>query len=155
MVVYPQVAFVVIGGNTRPLPSSNRDEILNQLHRDPWNVAQHADDPQYTFSAQASEKVGDVQAGVLDVRAGALQVRWFVDPATGHILRSQFQANAQSGPVTQVIEYSDWKAVDGITLPFKAQVLTNGEQSATVTITGYEINPNVDPKTLEKPGEKK
>ena len=155
LVVTPQESFVVIGGAPRPLPASSRDEVWNQLHRDPWNVAQHAEDPQYVFSAEGSEKVGDVQASILDVHAGAVQVRWFVDPKTGHILRSQFQASTPSGPATQVIEYSDWKAVDGVTLPFKAQVLTNGESSATITMTGYEINPVVDPKLFEKPGEKK
>lgn len=151
LVVTPQESFVVLGGAARPLPASNRDDVMNQLRRDAWNVAQHADDAQYVFSAGGSEKIGEIQAAILDVHASGVQVRWYVDPKSGHILRAQFQANSPSGPATQVIDYSDWKAVDGVNLPFKAQVLTNGEVSATVTITGYEINPVVDPKVFVKP----
>jgi hypothetical protein len=147
-------SFVVLQGKVIPMPGSNRDEMLNSLHREAWVAAQHADDPAWTFSAQGSEKAGEVQAGVLDVSGGGIQVRWLVDPRNGHILRSQFMAPSRSGPATQVIDYSDWKAVDGITVPFRAEVTTNGEHSATVVIQSYEINPAMDPKLFEKPEKK-
>jgi hypothetical protein len=95
-----------------------------------------------------------VTASVLDVSAGSVQVRWFVDPKTGHIVRSQYQANSRSGPATQVIDYSDWKVVDGFTVPFHAEATTNGEHSATVVINSYEFNPVIDPKLFDKPEKK-
>jgi len=144
-------SFVTMQGNVIPMPGSNRDEMQNSLHREAWMIAQHADDPAYTFTAQGGEKVGDIQAAALDVSGGGIQVHWLIDPQTGHILRSQFQAASRSGPATQVIEYSEWKAVDGITVPFHAEATTNGEHSATVVIHSYEFNPTIDPKLFDKP----
>ena len=144
-------SFVTMQGNVIPMPGSNRDEMQNSLHREAWLIAQHADDPAYTFSAQGTEKAGDVQAAVLDVSGGGIQVRWLIDPKSGHILRSQFQASSRMGPATQVIDYSEWKAVDGITVPFHAEVTTNGEHSATVVIQSCEFNPTIDPKLFDKP----
>jgi zinc protease len=151
MVVAAQDGFLEFGGNVNPLPARQRDDLLNEMSREFWLVAQHADDPQYTFSAQGREKVGEVEASVLDVNTGRSQVRWFVDPRTGHILRARFQANTPTGPAEQVVDYSEWKAADGITLPFHAEVTTNGNPGGSITVNSYEFNPVIDPKLFDKP----
>ena len=154
MVVAAQEGFIEFGGNVNPMPARQRDDLLTEMSREFCLVAQHADDPQYTFSAQGSEKVGNVQTSILDVNTGKSQVRWFVDPTTGHILRSQFQANTPTGPATQVVDYSEWKTADGITLPFHAEVTTNGNPGGSVTVNSYEFNPVLDPKLFDKPEKK-
>jgi outer membrane lipoprotein-sorting protein len=138
----------------RPMPETQKKDSLNSLQREIWFVAQHADDPQYTFTAGGTEKVGDVQAAILDIREGPQQVRWYVDPASGHVLRTEFQANSQQGPATNIVDQSDWKTVDGVTLPFHQEVTSNGTPSASVTIKNLQFNPTVDPKLFEKPVEK-
>jgi len=147
-------SFIAAGANVFPMPASTRDEMMNGMRREAWQIAQHADDPAYVFSAQGSEKIGDLQAAVLDVSAGTMQLRWYIDPKTGHVLRSQYQASSRSGPATQVIDYSEWKAVDGLTVPFHAEITTNGEHAGSVIINSYEINPAVDPKLFDKPEKK-
>jgi len=154
IVISPQDSFMLTPGGNRPVPSSQHDDQLNGAHRSLWYVAQHMNDPGYAFVANGTEKVGDVQASVLEVHGEGQQWRWFIDPQTGHILRGETQGNGPSGPATRTVDSSEWKTVDGITLPYHQEMSINGQQTATVVITSYEINPTVDPKIFEKPAEK-
>ena len=74
-----------------------------------------------------------------------------MDPASGHVLRAQFQGNSPQGPQTDVVDQSDWKTVDGVTLPFHQEVTTDGKPAASVSVTDLQLNPAVDPKMFEKP----
>lgn len=155
MVASPSESFMSFGPmGVRPLPASQKEDSLNSLQRELWFIAQHADDPQYTFTAKGKENVDGVEAAVLEIHTGAQQLRWFVDPATGHIVRAEFQGNSAQGPAMQIIDLSDWKTVDGLSLPFHSEVTSNGAPAASVTITSVEVNPAVDPKMFEKPVEK-
>ena len=40
-------------------------------------------------------------------------------------------------------DFSDWKTVDGITLPFHQELSVNGQLTATMTINSYEVNPTI------------
>jgi zinc protease len=136
---------------TRDLPASQREDQLKGLRRELWYIAQHAEDPQFAFSAQGKEKVGDAEASVLDISGGGERLRWFVDAKSGRVLRATFQASSPTGPATQVEDYSDWKTVEGLSLPFHVEVSSNGQPNTSVVISSYEINPLVDAKIFEKP----
>jgi zinc protease len=153
MVYSPQESFMAMGPmGVRPMPSSQRENSADQLRSETWTVAKHLNDPQYIFSAQGTEKIGDVQAAVLDIYFGGRQlVRWYVDPASGRVVREQSQVTGQTGPETRVVDHSEWKTVDGITVPFHEELSVNGKPQATITISSYEFNPTVDPKIFEKP----
>jgi hypothetical protein len=139
---------------TRPLPAAQREESLNSLHRNVWYVAQHVNDPAYTFTKAGTEKVGDVEAAVLEIHGGGQQWRWYVDPQSGHVLRVQYEGNGPAGPGTRTVDLSEWKAVDGITVPFHEEVTSDGQPAATVAVSSYEFNPTVDPKIFDKPADK-
>ena len=155
IVISPQDSFMAAGAmGVRPMPSSQREDQLNGIHRNVWYVAQHASDPQFTFTARGTEKVGDIQAGVLEIHGAGQDWRWCVDPQTGHIVRSESRVNAPSGPTAGTVDFSDWKTVDGITLPFHQELTVNGQVTATMTVTSYEVNPTIDPKLFQRPPEK-
>lgn len=155
MVASSKDSFMSFGPmGVRPMPASQKEDSLNGLQRELWFIAQHADDPQYTFTASGKEKVDGVDAAILEIRTGGQQLRWYIDPANGHVVRAEFQGNSAQGPSTQVVDLSDWKAVGGLNLPFHSEVTSNGAPTASVTITSVEINPSVDPKLFEKPAEK-
>ncbi|HWG48866.1 MAG TPA: insulinase family protein [Candidatus Acidoferrales bacterium] len=155
MVTSPKDSFMSMGAmGVRPMPDSQKKETLNSLQREIWLVAQHAEDPQYTFTASGTEKIGNVEAAILDIHDGSQQWRWYVDPQTGHILRAQFEAHSAQGPATDVVDLSDWKTVDGVTVPFHQEVTSNGTPAMSITVTDLQVNPPVDPKLFEKPAEK-
>ena len=155
LVTSPSDSFMSLGAmGVRPMPASQKEDSVNGLQREIWFIAQHAEDPQYTFSAAGTEKVRDVNAAILDIKAGGQQLRWYVDPQSGHVLRTQYQGNSPQGPATDVVDLSEWKTVDGVTLPFHQEVTSNGAPAASVSVTNLEFNPAVDPKLFDKPAEK-
>jgi hypothetical protein len=151
IVISPAAAFMKSPMGAQDLPSAQKEEGLKEVKRHPIFVAQHAEDPKFVFAAAGSEKIGEVEAQILDVNADGAQVRWYVDPQTGHVLRTSAQALGMTGPGQRVTDYSGWKEVDGISLPFKAKITQDGKEAGSQDIKEVQINPAVDPKLFEKP----
>jgi zinc protease len=155
VVVTPDTAFMAfVGQGMRDLPSSQKTESIEQIKRDPIFIASHANDANIFFHAGSTEKVGDVEARIVDVNSDGAYIRWFVDPQTGHILKETYPTLAQSGPVQGETNFDDWKPLGGLTIPTVRHNKQNGQDSSTATYTALEVNPMIDPKLWEKPSEK-
>jgi zinc protease len=151
MVFTPAASFMTGAMGSQDLPAAQSGEILNEMKHDPYLVAQHADDPKFSFVAGATEKIGEVTARILDVNADGAEVRWFVDPQSGRILRASWKSVGPAGPGEMVVEYLEWKPAAGITLPSKVTRSRDGTREASVEVKEVEVNPSVDPKIFEKP----
>ena len=141
------------GMGTRSMPPAQKDEMLAQVHHDLMYVAQHVDDPSFTFTAGGTQKIGDIDAAVLDIGGAIPWVRWYVDPKTGYIVREQYKGMGQTGQFDGETDLSDWRSVDGITLPYTHKNKQNGQETSLVEYKKIEINPVVDAKLFEKPVE--
>jgi len=154
IVVTPDAGFMSAAGmGARDMPPPQRKEPTEQIHRDLVYIGQHLDDPAFVFSAAGTEKIGDVDTRILNVSAGDTEVRWFVDPKSGHIVREAYEGMGRSGPFHGETELSEWKTTDGITLPAMHKNKENGRDSSIVEFTSVQFNPAVDPKLFEKPAE--
>ena len=151
MVISPAAAFMKSPMGSQDLPGAQKEDGLKELKRHPIFVAQHVEDPKFVFAAGGSEKIGEVEAQILDVNADGVLVRWYVDPQTGHILRTSAQTMGMGGPAEQVIDYSEWKDVEGMSLPFKLKITQGGNEAGSQDVREFQINPAVDPKLFEKP----
>ncbi len=155
IVATPDDAFMSMAGmGTRSMPPAQKTEMLSQLHHDLVYIAQHADDPAFTFTAAGTEKIGDVDAAIVDIGGAVPWVRWYVDPKSGHILREKYKATGQSGPFEGETDLKDWRAEDGLTMPRQHENKQNGQATSTAEFKKIEINPTVDPKLFAKPAEK-
>jgi zinc protease len=154
IVVSPEAAFMTMAGmGTRSMPPDQTHEMLSQLHHDLVYVAQHADDPTFTFTAAGTEKVGDVDAAILDISGAIPWLRWYVDPKTGYILREKYKARGESGPFDGETNLADWRTADGLTMPYKHQNKQNGQETSNAEFKKIELNPTLDPKLFAKPAE--
>ena len=154
IVASPNAAFMSMPGmGSRSMPPDQKAEMLSQLHHDLVYVAQHADDPSFTFAAAGTEKVGDVNAAILDIGGAVPWMRWYIDPKTGYVLREKYKGVSQSGPFDGESNLSDWRTADGLTMPYKHENKQNGEQTSTAEFKKIELNPQLDPKLFEKPAE--
>ena len=154
IVAAPDAAFMTMAGmGTRSMPPEQKNEMLSQLRHDLVYVAQHADDPTFTFTAAGTEKIGDVDAAILDIGGAIPWVRWYIDPKTGYVLREKYKAMGQSGPFDGETNLADWRAVDGLTMPYKHQNKQDGKETSTAQFKKIELNPAVDPKIFAKPAE--
>jgi zinc protease len=158
----PQGALIIVvtpdsGFMSRPdmgtgnMPPAQKNEMLSQLHHEFVYVAQHADDPAFTFTAAGTEKIGDVDAAILDIGGAIPWVRWYIDPKTGYILREKYKAMGQSGPFDGETNLADWRTADGLTMPYKHQNKQDGQETSNAEFKKIELNPAVDPKLFAKP----
>jgi zinc protease len=109
-----------------------------------------------TAELLGKEKVGDREAFVVNF-----------DPATGSAVKEYIDAETYlpikvivrmnipqfGGELEQTNEFSDYRNVDGIKLPFKLRS-TSSVQNFNVTITKVEHNGTVDQSLFSKPAEK-
>jgi zinc protease len=155
IVVTPDAAFMAVPGQgMRDFPASQKAESLEQIKRDPIFIASHANDPSVFFRAGGTEKVGDIEARIVDVNAAGVAIRWFVDPQTGRILKETYRTLNQGQPAQGETDMEDWKPVNGLNVPFVRKNKQNGQDSSKSEYTSLEFNPAVDAKLFEKPAEK-
>ncbi len=116
MIATPAGAYIRTDLGPKDLPNPMRDELLRQVTRTAFFLVQKADDPQFKLALGGEEKVGDVTTRALDVSYGGVAARWFVDPATGRILRSSHDSISPAGKTVHVVsDFSDFKTSDGLT----------------------------------------
>ena len=152
MIATPASAYILTDQGPKDLPTPMRDELLRQITRTAFFLGQKSDDPTLRLALGGEEKVGDAPTRALDVSYGAISVRWFVDPATGRILRSSHDSISPAGKTVRVVsDFSDFKTADGVTLPYKILVKTEAEADQTVVLEEIKINPGIDPKIFERP----
>ena len=152
MVATPAGAFVVGPQGTQDLPPDLRNELLHQILRTSLFLAQRAEDPKLSAAAAGVEKIGKVEARILDVTYDDVRVRWFVDPKTGRILRSSHVTLSPDGrEMTILSDYSDFHLVDGYSIPLHLDVNTGGQKDQTLKIEECKINAGIDPRLFEKP----
>jgi zinc protease len=150
MVTAPSGSFITNPAGTQDMPSSMKQEMHKALRRHALALAQKAADPKLTVSLGGSEKVGDVETNVLDISYEDVEVRWFVDPATGRLLRVSFETVGPQGPGTRLSDYSDFRPVEGLTLPFREDVTFNGEKLQGLVVEELTLNTSPDAKLFEK-----
>jgi zinc protease len=151
IVVTPNSGFAEAQGGSQDLPPSQKAETMAQLHRDPIYIAQHAEDPSFSFTAGGHEKSGEIDTTIVDVSGPGVAMRWFVDPQNGRIVRESYKTTGRSGPVDGETAFSDWKPVEGLNLPFHRDNKQNGQKSSSVQFTSIQVNPTIDPKIFERP----
>jgi zinc protease len=155
IVVTPDTGFASMAGmGTQAMPSDQKNETLEQIKRDPIFIASHWKDPDVFFHAGGTEKVGDIETRIVDVNAAGAAIRWFVNPADGHILKETYVTLGRTGPAQGETAMDDWKTINGLTIPLQRKNKQNGEETSVVEYKKIEINPAVDPKIFEKPAEK-
>jgi hypothetical protein len=92
------------------------------------------------------EKVGDKELVVLLMtpKSGSA-VKMFLDPETYLVSRTVTKINLpqMGGDIEQTVELSDYRAVDGVKVPFQV-VNSNPMQSLTIRIDKVEHNGTVD-----------
>ena len=156
IVASPDSAFMSMAGRgSRSMPPEQKADTLAQLHHELVYIAQHADDPAFTFNASGTEKIGDVDAAIVDVGGAVPWIRWYVDPKTGHVLREQYKAMGRSGQVDGQTDLSDWRTADGLTMPYQHKNKQNGEDTGSAEYKKIDLNPQLDSKLFEKPSENK
>jgi hypothetical protein len=151
MVVSPDGSFLLTPMGPQDLPNSQRDTAVKDMKTQPLAVVARADDPKLTLRAAGAEKVGDADAEVLEVTLDGATSRWFVDK-DGRVVRAVSRVTGPTGPAEQVIDYSDFRPIEGLTLPWKRTITRGGQEAGAVEVVEIQVNPAVDEKDFVRPG---
>jgi hypothetical protein len=149
MVSTPSAAFMITPMGSQDMPGSQSQQMRTESKQDLLSVLKNADNPAYTFNVVGTEKVGDVNTQIVEVNADGATFKWYVDPASGRILKKVSQGRQGE----QITEFTEWKNVNGINLPVAFTVTAGGQPGGGGKLTTIEINPTVDPKAFEKPNQ--
>jgi hypothetical protein len=150
IVMTPEASFMVLPGmGTRDVPASQRDAARAEARQEMLTILKNPD--KYTFAVTGTEKVGGVDAKVLEISSDGDSVKWYVDPATGKVLRKVSRGRGPMAQGDQITDFTAWGTFGGITVPTAFTLTANGEQVGSGQVKSVEINPTIDPKIFEKP----
>ena len=153
-VITPSDSFLIIGDAAATMPQANRNATQNEVKRKLIVLLRARTRPDFIVSSIGPAKAGETAVEQVDIEFDAFNTVLGIDPAGGRVLSQSYRGRGPGGVVGQiVIHYSDFRTVEGLSLPFKTNATFNGEpfpdlSTTTETIT---INSQIDPATFQKP----
>lgn len=144
-VVTPSESFIVYNNAARPMPDANRKAIFKELYHDPLFLVRARKLPDFK-AWLASEQRLEIELPEFTTTLG-------IDPA-GHVVNQTYKGRGPGGLVGEiVINYSDYRTVEGLSLPFKTMATFDGQPfpALSSTIEAITINGQVDPSSFKKP----
>lgn len=140
------------GPNEGPLPPNQREEILRSIWRNPLALAQKRDDAAFQAQHVGNEAIDGTPCDVLLVTLHGDMLKLWASQADGKVLRTQYRAPGPMGgpPGEHVMTFSDFRAVSGLTIPFKADGTFDGKPQRSSVIQEIVVNPPVDASLFTK-----
>jgi len=137
----------ISGGPKTQLPDTLRDDLLKTVRRDRFYIGQNITNGKAKLTDAGSEKIGDTNAAVLRLDIEGAKIVWYVDPLDGRLLRTIAQVPTPTGMIDQIVDLSDWRICDGLTIPFQHAVI-QGTKISQETVISIELNPKSEETTM-------
>lgn len=144
-VVTPSDAFVQVNNSARPMSEANRKFVNKELFRELLVLLRASTRSDFKASA-AEEKT-------VDVELPGFTTTLEIDPETGRVVRQTYRGRGPGGVVGQIaLDYSDFRTVDGLSLPFKTTATFDGQPfpALSATVEAIKINGQIDPSIFKK-----
>src|SRR5215217_820975 len=146
-------SFTVVNNAARPMPEANRTAIQKGLYHELLVLFRSRTRPDFKvwLAGSASE---EKTAERVEIELPDFTTTIGIDPGTGRVMNQTYQGRGPGGVVGQiVINYSDFRTVEGLLLPFKMSATFDGQpfSALTATIDSITINGQIDPSTFKKP----
>lgn len=154
LVVTPNESFIVAPNGVQAVNDVIRLDQEREIRRRPLSILRARKNADFKPAAVGSGKVGEATVEQVAIALDGTNYILGIDPATGRLLSLAYERRGPEGNFGQFVhEFSDFRTVDGLTLPFKTAGAFNGqpwkEQSSTVE--AVTLNGKVDPALFEKP----
>jgi YHS domain-containing protein len=153
-VILPGEAFVITRSGVRPSPDAARADQERQIQRKPLSILRARNGAGFKVAAIGPGKAGETELENVAVEFQGARYTLGIDPATGRILRLSYKRRGPQGTYGEFIHaFSDFRSVDGLTLPFKVDATFDGQpwKNQSSTIETIVINGAIDPALFEKP----
>ncbi len=154
MVIAPSGAFEIGPNSVEPMHAVHRIEQEREIKRRPLSILRARKSASFNPVATGSGKAGETAIEQVAVEVDSTSYTLGLDPATSRILSLSYQRRGPQGTFGQFVQvFSDFRAVDGLTLPFKVTATFNDQpwKEQSPTIEAITINGKIDPALFEKP----
>src|ERR1041385_2778660 len=149
-VITPSESFIVYNNQARPMPEANRTAIYKELYHDPLFLFRARKQPDFKAWLASSE---DKSLERLEVELPEFSTTLGIDPA-GHVVNQTYRGRGPGGVLGQIeINYSDFRTVEGLSLPFKTTAHLDGQPFPALsgTVEAITINGQIDVSSFKKP----
>jgi zinc protease len=137
--VDPKTGWVHTPKGTMDLPAAAQENMRSQSSRQLAallpQLVKHQNDAVATADGKVQVKID-----------GGEMLTLKIDGTTGAIQSMSY--NDEGGPVIE--NFSDWRKVDGVSFPFKSEVLKDGKPVQSASVSDIKINTNLKPEELSK-----
>ena len=129
------------------------DTFAANVRRDTFPLLIAAAEGRYSMRMRPDEKgrAGQVRKVIELSGSGLNPLQLHIDPDMMIAMVSYSQSVGGPRPVLFEEVFSDYRAVDGVQVPYEARVLNDGRPVVRRTLTKVTLNPTVDPKLFEPP----
>lgn len=132
-----------------PLDTGLHKIAWRKALRDPLGLLRNRHQPGFVALALGAEQLNGQAVETLTVALHGATTTWYVDAASGRIVQISYVA--QRGTVGEnVIQFSDFQAVEGIVLPRSRKEFFNGKEIKTPLLNIRKIEVNKAPVELFK-----
>ena len=145
-IITPSDSFVIVNNAARPMSEASRSAIYKELNHDPLVLLRARTRPDFKASLSSD--------GTVDVELQGFTTTLGIDPGTGRIVSQTYTGRGPGGVVGQiVINYSDYRTVEGLSLPFKQTATFDGQPfpALSATAEAITVNGQIDPSAFKKP----
>lgn len=129
-----------------------REFCLRDVIRHPVCILKAWAGGMVTAFAAGADKVGDVAVERVAVHLNGATTTLAIDPTSGRVLRATYRGRG-AGPIATVEKtFSDFRAVDGLTLPFGVATTADGKpiENPKMAVESIRVNVPIPPEYLKK-----
>ncbi len=147
-IITPSDSFTVVNNVARPMSEAGRAAIYKELNHDLLVLLRARTRSDFKASLSTEDK------SAVDVELPGFTTTLGIDPGTGRVVTQKYTGRGPGGVVGQiVINYSDYRTVEGLSLPFKMAATFDGQPFPALSATSEAITVNgqIDPSAFKKP----
>lgn len=153
-VLAPGDSFTAFPGNSQTMSAPKRTDQEKQLKRNQLAVLRARKSSGFRAVATGSGKVGEMNVERVAVDLDGIKMTLCIEPSSGRILSLSYYDRGIGGAFGEIVKtFSDFRTVEGLTLPFKTTTTFNGEPAPdmSVNVESLTVNGKVDPAIFVKP----
>jgi len=150
-VVTPAEAFFIVNSRVNAMPDENRAAIVKELNRELVVLLRARTRPDFNVATNGKTEGA---AEYVDVELAGFTTTLGIDPTTGRIVSQAYHGRGPGAVLGDIaINYSDYRTVDGLSLPFKITATFEGEPfpALTATVETITLNGQIDASSFKKP----
>ena len=139
----------VVSQPMQPAKELSGVELEKTLEDNIFNEMLHLDAPGVEVAITEKKSMDERTVYVLNVKRKHSEKEMLIDAESFLLYGESETAETPQGPMTSVTRFDDYRAVDGVMLPFSLET-ENPAMTLKATVTSYKHNADIDESTFTK-----